>query len=84
MHIILQVFITYPLWYTHRHGNRAIISPAFKSSKQITHSPFGSLRTSSTIIKYNQSIFQHFPPIFLCKTNLPLYDNRGFVRHITI
>lgn len=47
--------ITYPLWYTHRHGNRAIISPAFKSSKQITHSPFGSLRTSSANTTLNKS-----------------------------
>lgn len=54
-----KIIITYPLWYTHRHGNRAIISPAFKSSKQITHSPFGSLRTSSAnTLNNHQLIFQ--------------------------
>lgn len=39
------------MWYIHRHGSLAIVSPFCKSSKHITHSPFSSVNTSSTISK---------------------------------
>jgi hypothetical protein len=42
--------ISYPLWYIHRQGNRAIVSPCVKSSKHITHSPLSSCKTSSVTI----------------------------------
>jgi hypothetical protein len=38
---------THLLWYIQRQGSRAIVCPSLMSSKQMTHSPFSSVRTSS-------------------------------------